>query len=247
MDDERTAAGRDCAAGEFGVQANVGAPQVNYRESINKTHNLRYVHKKQSGGSGQFADVAIRFEPGEPGSGFEFVSEIKGGVVPKEFIPAVQKGLAEMMNSGVLAGFPVVDVKAALYDGSYHDVDSSALAFEIAAKAAFREGIPKCNPRLLEPMMKVDVITPEEHMGDVIGDLNSRRGAVGTLGDRPGGLKTVAAMVPLSEMFSYVSKLRGMSKGRAAYTMSLDHYEMVPTHIEKQICTEKAEKKAAGA
>ena len=232
---------------EFGVQANVGAPQVNYRESINKTHNLRYVHKKQSGGSGQFADVAIRFEPGEPGSGFEFVSEIKGGVVPKEFIPAVQKGLAEMMNSGVLAGFPVVDVKAALYDGSYHDVDSSALAFEIAAKAAFREGIPKCNPRLLEPMMKVDVITPEEHMGDVIGDLNSRRGAVGTLGDRPGGLKTVAAMVPLSEMFSYVSKLRGMSKGRAAYTMSLDHYEMVPTHIEKQICTEKAEKKAAGA
>lgn len=146
---------------EFGVQADVGAPQVNYRESINKTHNLRYVHKKQSGGSGQFADVAIRFEPGEPGSGFEFVSEIKGGVVPKEFIPAVQKGLAEMMNSGVLAGFPVVDVKAALYDGSYHDVDSSALAFEIAAKAAFREGIPKCNPRLLEPMMKVDVITPE--------------------------------------------------------------------------------------
>lgn len=150
-----------------------------------------------------------------PGTGFEFVSEVKGGVVPKEYIPAVQKGLAEMMSSGVLAGFPVVDVKAALTDGSYHDVDSSALAFEIAAKAAFREGIPKCSPRLLEPMMKVDVVMPLDNMGDVIGDLNSRRGSVGTLGDKPGGLKTVQAMVPLAEMFNYVSKLRGMTKGRA--------------------------------
>jgi len=230
---------------EFGVMANVGAPQVNYRESINKTHEIRYVHKKQSGGSGQFADVAIRFEPAEPGSGFEFVSEVKGGVVPKEFIPAVQKGLAEMMSSGVLAGFPVVDVKAALYDGSYHDVDSSALAFEIAAKAAFREGIPKCQPRLLEPMMKVDVITPEDNMGDVIGDLNSRRGAVGTLGDKPGGMKTVQALVPLAEMFQYVSRLRGMTKGRANYSMNLERYEPVPSHIQTQICSEKAAAKAA--
>ena len=230
---------------EFGVMANVGAPQVNYRESINKSHEIRYVHKKQSGGSGQFADVAIRFEPAEPGSGFEFVSEIKGGVVPREFVPAVQKGLAEMMSSGVLAGFPVVDVKAALVDGSYHDVDSSALAFEIAAKAAFREGIPKCQPRLLEPMMKVDVITPEDHMGDVIGDLNSRRGAVGTLGDKPGGMKTVQAMVPLAEMFQYVSKLRGMTKGRANYSMSLERYEAVPSHIQTQICSDKAAAKAA--
>ena len=134
--------------------ANVGAPQVNYRESINKSFELRYVHKKQSGGSGQFADIALRFEPGEAGSGFEFINEIKGGVVPKEYIPAISKGLSEMMGSGVLAGFPVVDVKATLYDGSYHDVDSSALAFEIAAKAAFREGLPKCNPRILEPIMK---------------------------------------------------------------------------------------------
>jgi elongation factor G len=230
---------------EFGVMANVGAPQVNYRESINKSHEIRYVHKKQSGGSGQFADVCIRFEPAEPGTGFEFVSEIKGGVVPREFIPAVQKGLAEMMSSGVLAGFPVVDVKAALVDGSYHDVDSSALAFEIAAKAAFREGIPKCQPRLLEPMMKVDVITPEDHMGDVIGDLNSRRGAVGTLGDKPGGMKTVQAMVPLAEMFQYVSKLRGMTKGRANYSMNLERYEPVPSHIQTQICSEKAAAKAA--
>lgn len=208
---------------------------------------MRYVHKKQSGGSGQFADIAIRFEPAEPGTGFEFVSEIKGGVVPKEYIPAVQKGLAEMMNSGVLAGFPVVDVKAALYDGSYHDVDSSALAFEIAAKAAFREGIPKCAPRLLEPMMKVDVITPEDHMGDVIGDLNSRRGSVGTLGDKPGGMKTVAARVPLAEMFNYVSRLRGMTKGRASYTMSLERYEACPTHVEKEVISAREERKAAAA
>lgn len=232
---------------EFGVMATVGAPQVNYRESINKVHELRYVHKKQSGGSGQFADVAIRFEPGEPNSGFEFVSEIKGGVIPKEFVPAVSKGLAEMMNSGILAGFPVVDVKAVLYDGSYHDVDSSALAFEIAAKAAFREGMPKCNPKLLEPIMKVDVITPEESMGDVIGDLNSRRGQVGTLGDQPGGLKTVQSFVPLAEMFQYVSRLRGMTKGRANYSMSLEKYEPVPAHIQKTIVEEKAAAKAASS
>ena len=152
-----------------------------------------------------------------------------------------------MMSSGVLAGFPVVDVKAALVDGSYHDVDSSALAFEIAAKAAFREGIPKCQPRLLEPMMKVDVIMPLDNMGDVIGDLNSRRGAVGTLGDKPGGLKTVQAIVPLAEMFQYVSRLRGMTKGRASYSMNLERYEPVPTHIQTSICTERLAAKQAAA
>jgi len=232
---------------EFGVMANVGAPQVNYRESINKSFELRFVHKKQSGGSGQFADIALRFEPGEAGSGFEFINEIKGGVVPKEYIPAISKGLSEMMGSGVLAGFPVVDVKATLYDGSYHDVDSSALAFEIAAKAAFREGLPKCNPRILEPIMKVDVITPEESMGDVIGDLNSRRGQVGELGDKPGGMKTVKSFVPLAEMFQYVSRLRGMTKGRANYSMSLERYDQVPPNIQTTICAEKKAQKVEEA
>ena len=190
---------------EFKVECTTGAPQVNYREGISKSAEVRYVHKKQSGGSGQFGDVAIRFEPGEPGSGFEFVSEIKGGVVPKEYIPGVLKGLEDMMGAGSLAGFPVVDVKATLIDGSYHDVDSSVLAFQIAARQAFREAMPKCGAQLLEPIMQVDVTTPEDHMGDVIGDLNSRRGMVAEFVDRPGGLKLVKAEVPLSEMFNYVS------------------------------------------
>ena len=201
---------------EFKVECNSGAPQVNYRESISRQAEVRYVHKKQSGGSGQFADVAIRFEPCEPGTGFEFRSEIKGGVVPKEYIPGVEKGLSEMMSSGVLAGFPVVDMRCTLYDGSYHDVDSSALAFQIAARQAFREGVKKGSPRLLEPVMKVEVVTPEDNLGDVIGDLNSRRGIVNQMTDKVGGLKVVQASVPLSEMFQYVSKLRGMTKGRVS-------------------------------
>ena len=220
---------------EFKVEATVGAPQVNYRESISKKQEVRFTHKKQSGGAGQFADVQIRFEPLEAGSGFEFVSDIKGGVVPKEFIPGVQKGLEEMMSGGVIAGFPVVDVRATLFDGSYHDVDSSVLAFQLAARGAFREGIPKCGPRLLEPIMKVQVITPEEHMGDVIGDLNSRRGMVTELADKPGGAKVVNALVPLSEMFQYVSTLRGMTKGRANYTMFLEKYDVVPSNIQKEL------------
>jgi elongation factor G len=224
---------------EFKVECNVGAPQVNYRESISKNSEHRYVHKKQSGGSGQFGDVAIRFEPLEPGSGFEFSNEIKGGVVPKEFIPGVQKGLEDMMNAGPLAGFPVVDLKATLFDGSYHDVDSSVLAFQIAARGCFREGMKKAGPQLLEPIMKVEVITPEDFMGDVIGDLNSRRGMVGELGDRP-GMKVVTASVPLAEMFQYVSKLRGMTKGRANYSMVLDRYEPVPQHIASEIQKERA-------
>eukprot|EP00882_Tetradesmus_deserticola_P000446 GHRQ01000490.1.p1 GENE.GHRQ01000490.1~~GHRQ01000490.1.p1 ORF type:complete len:506 (+),score=256.11 GHRQ01000490.1:130-1518(+) len=220
---------------EFKVECEVGAPQVNYRESISRPNEIRYVHKKQSGGSGQFADVAIKFEPGEPGTGFVFRSEIKGGAVPKEYIPGVLKGLEESMSSGALAGFPVVDVTTTLVDGSYHEVDSSALAFQIAARGAFREAMSKCGARMLEPVMKVEVITPEDHMGDVIGDLNSRRGMVNKFEDKPGGMKLVQAFVPLAEMFSYVSTLRGMTKGRANYSMGLERYEVVPPNIQTEI------------
>jgi len=230
---------------EFKVECNVGEPQVNYRECITKEVVIKYTHKKQSGGNGQYADVEIRFEPGEPASGFEFATEVKGGSVPKEYIPGVQKGLAAMMNNGVLAGFPVSDLKCTLVDGNYHDVDSSVLAFEIAAKAAFREGMNKGSPKLMEPMMEVDVITPEEHMGDVIGDMNSRRGMVGELGDKPGGMKTIRASVPLSEMFNYVSSLRGMTKGRANYSMKLSKYDQVPSNIQVKICGERAAQKEA--
>ncbi|KAG6543866.1 hypothetical protein Mapa_014706 [Marchantia paleacea] len=220
---------------EFKVEANVGAPQVNYRESISRTAEVKYVHKKQSGGQGQFAEIVVRFEPLESGSGYEFKSEIKGGTVPREYVPGVIKGLEECMSNGVLAGYPVVDVRAVLVDGSYHEVDSSVLAFQLAARGAFREGISKAGPRLLEPIMKVEVVTPEEHMGDVIGDLNSRRGQISSFGDKPGGMKVVDAEVPLSEMFQYVSNLRSMSKGRAQYTMQLAKFEVVPQHIQNQI------------
>ena len=230
---------------EFKVECDVGAPQVNYRESISRLADIRYVHKKQSGGSGQFADVAIKFEPGEPGSGFTFRSDIKGGVVPKEYIPGVVKGLEEMMSSGSLAGFPVVDVAATLYDGAYHDVDSSVLAFQIAARAAFREGMKKGGARLLEPIMKVEVTTPEEHMGDVIGDLNSRRGLVAEFLDKPANIKLIKASVPLSEMFQYVSTLRGMTKGRAQYSMQLEKYEVVPPNIQEKIVAASSGSKVA--
>lgn len=225
---------------EFGVECTVGAPQVNYRESISKSADIKYTHKKQSGGSGQFADITVRFEPGEPGSGYEFRSEIKGGAVPKEYIPGVTKGLEEMMSAGALAGFPVVDITCTLLDGSYHDVDSSVLAFQIAARQAFRNAMPQCGVQLLEPVMDVEVNTPEEHMGDVIGDINSRRGIVGEFIDKPANMKIVKATVPLSEMFQYVSNLRGMTKGRAQFTMTLGKYEPVPPQIQKQIVAEKA-------
>ncbi|KAJ6831207.1 elongation factor G-1, chloroplastic [Iris pallida] len=213
---------------EFKVEANVGAPQVNYRESISRISEVQYIHKKQSGGQGQFADITVRFEPLEAGSGYEFKSEIKGGAVPKEYVPGVVKGLEECMTNGVLAGYPVVDVRAVLVDGSYHDVDSSVLAFQLAARGAFREGMRKAAPRMLEPIMKVEVVTPEEHLGDVIGDLNSRRGQINNFGDKPGGLKVVDALVPLAEMFQYVSTLRGMTKGRASYTMRLPSSMLFP-------------------
>src|SRR5690606_2054581 len=211
---------------EFKVEANIGAPQVAYRETITKTGEIDYTHKKQSGGSGQFARVIIRFEPGEPGYGFEFASEIVGGSVPKEYIPGVEKGLEGAKDNGVVAGFPCIDFKATLFDGAYHDVDSSALAFEIAARAAFREGLPKCKPALLEPIMKVEVVTPEDYMGDVIGDLNSRRGQVGSMDSR-GNARVITAMVPLANMFGYINTLRSMSQGRAQYSMEFHHYEQV--------------------
>uniref|UniRef100_A0A0D6QRK2 Elongation factor G, chloroplastic n=1 Tax=Araucaria cunninghamii TaxID=56994 RepID=A0A0D6QRK2_ARACU len=226
---------------EFKVEANVGAPQVNYRESISRIAEVKYVHKKQSGGQGQFADISVRFEPMESGSGYEFKSEIKGGAVPKEYIPGVMKGLEECMSNGILAGYPVVDVRAVLTDGSYHEVDSSALAFQLAARGAFREGVRKAGPRLLEPVMKVEVVTPDEHLGDVIGDINSRRGQIISFDDKPGGLKVIDSLVPLAEMFQYVSRLRGMTKGRASYTMQVAKFDVVPQHIQNQIATKSQE------
>ncbi|MEB3702728.1 Elongation factor G [Candidatus Bealeia paramacronuclearis] len=219
---------------EFKVEANVGAPQVAYRETITKTAEVDYTHKKQSGGSGQFARIKLRFEPQDPGFGYEFASAIVGGAVPKEFIPGVEKGLRTATETGVIAGFPVIDYKVTLFDGAYHDVDSSVLAFEIAARAAFREGIAKSEPRLLEPIMNVEVVTPEDYMGDIIGDLNSRRGQVSGM-DQRGNARVINAMVPLASMFGYVNTLRSMSQGRAQFTMQFDHYEQVPTHIADEV------------
>merc|ERR1712174_115338 len=224
---------------EFNVEANVGAPQVSYREAITVPAEVDYTHKKQSGGSGQFARVKITFEPKEfsdeeGAMDFEFVSEIKGGSVPKEYIPGVVKGIESVLGSGVVAGYPVLGMKATLSDGAYHDVDSSVMAFEIAGRAATREGLRKAKARLMEPLMKVDIITPEEYMGDVLGDINARRGLVGDLGER-GNVKTISAMVPLANMFQYVSRLRSMSKGRANYSMKLANYDFVPPNVEDEL------------
>ena len=219
---------------EFKVEANVGAPQVAYRETITTKNQIDYTHKKQSGGSGQFARVIIDFEPLPPGSGFVFENDVVGGSVPKEYIPGVEKGLDASLGNGVVAGFPMIDFKATLVDGAYHDVDSSALAFEIAARAAWREGLPKCAPVLLEPIMKVEVVTPEDYMGDVIGDLSSRRGQVTGMDSR-GNARVVDAMVPLGSMFGYVNTLRSMSQGRAQYSMEFHHYEPVPAAVAEEI------------
>ncbi len=218
----------------YGVDANIGAPQVAYRETITKRAEIDYTHKKQTGGSGQFAKIHLVFEPGERGSGFEFLNEIVGGAVPKEYIPGVEKGLESAKETGVIAGFPCVDFKVTLDDGSYHDVDSSALAFEIATKAAFREGIPKAGPVLLEPIMSVEVVTPEEYMGGVIGDLNGRRGQIQNMEER-GNAKVVTATVPLASMFGYINTLRSMSQGRASYTMQFSHYEQVPNNVAEEV------------
>jgi elongation factor G len=223
---------------EFKVECNVGQPQVAYRETIKKTVEQEYKYAKQSGGRGQYGHVFIRLIPQEPGKGYEFVDLIKGGVIPREYIPAVDKGIQEAAQGGVLAGYPVEDFKVELYDGSYHEVDSSEMAFKLAASMAFKEAVKKANPVILEPMMKVEIETPEEYMGDVIGDLNRRRGQVNSMEDRH-GLKIVNAFVPLSEMFGYSTDLRSMSQGRATYAMEFDHYEEVPNNIAQEIIKER--------
>jgi elongation factor G len=218
----------------YKVDANIGAPQVAYRETLGRRTEITYTHKKQTGGSGQFAEVKILFEPNEMGAGYQFESKVVGGSVPKEYIPGVEKGLASAKENGLLAGFPVIDFKATLLEGKYHDVDSSVLAFEIAARAAFRELREKGHPKLLEPIMKVEVVTPEDYVGDVIGDLNSRRGMIqGT--DQRGNAQVINAMVPLANMFGYVSQLRSFSQGRAQFTMQYDHYEAVPQAVADEV------------
>ncbi len=223
---------------EFGVEANVGAPQVAYRETIRKQTEVEAKYVKQSGGKGQYGHVVLVLEPQPEGGGYEFVDEIKGGVIPREFIPSVDKGIQDTMKSGVLAGFPVVDVKARLIFGSYHDVDSSQIAFELAASMAFKDGMRKANPVLLEPMMAVEVETPEEYMGDVMGDLNRRRGIIQGMEDMATG-KVVKAEVPLAEMFGYSTDLRSMSQGRATYSMEFKHYSEAPKHVADAVINKK--------
>ncbi|MFC5390133.1 MULTISPECIES: elongation factor G [Brevundimonas] len=218
----------------YKVDATIGAPQVAYRESLGRKVDIDYTHKKQTGGTGQFARVMLTFEPGEPGSGFIFENAIVGGAVPKEYIPGVEKGLNSIKDNGLLAGFPLIDFKATLTDGKYHDVDSSVLAFEIAARAAFRELKEKGAPKLLEPIMAVEVVTPEEYLGSVIGDLNGRRGMIQGQ-DMRGNAIVINAFVPLANMFGYVNTLRGMSQGRAQFTMQYDHYEPVPQHVADEV------------
>jgi elongation factor G len=224
---------------EFKVEANVGAPQVAYREKFGKTVEVDYTHKKQSGGAGQFARVKIRFEPGQTGSGYVFESAVVGGSVPREYVPGVEKGLNSARDAGAIAGFPVIDFKATLLDGAYHDVDSSVMAFEIAARAAFREALVKGSPKLLEPIMSVEAVTPEEYMGDIIGDLNSRRGQIGAMDSR-GNARVIDAMVPLANMFGYVNTLRSMSQGRATFTMVFDHYDQVPQAVADEVVAKMA-------
>ena len=224
---------------EFKVEANVGAPQVAYRETISREAEVDYTHKKQTGGSGQFARIKLRFEPGERGSGFIFENTIVGGSVPREYIPGVEKGLNSAKDTGTIVGFPVIDFKVCLTDGAYHDVDSSVMAFEIASRAAFKEGMAKAAPVLLEPVMAVEVVTPEEYMGDIIGDLNSRRGQVNGM-DQRGNARVVEASVPLANMFGYVNTLRSMSQGRAQYTMQFHHYEPVPQAVADEVKSKMA-------
>jgi elongation factor G len=219
---------------EFKVEANVGAPQVAYRETILGSTEVTYIHKKQSGGSGQFAKVTLSVEPLEPGQGREVENKIKGGAIPKEFIPGVEKGVLSVAESGILAGFPVIDYKVTILDGLHHDVDSSVLAFEIASRMCFREACQKATLKLLEPMMKVEVVTPEDFMGDVIGDLNSRRGQVASTEAR-GNATAINATVPLANMFGYINNLRSSTQGRAQYTMQFSHYDKVPQNVQDEV------------
>ena len=219
---------------EFKVEANVGAPQVAFRETVSKRADVDYTHKKQTGGSGQFARVKLVIEPNEQGKGYEFENKVVGGNVPKEYVPGVQKGVKSVVDAGVLAGFPILDVKVSLVDGAYHDVDSSVMAFEIAGRAAFREGALKAGPKLLEPIMKVEVVTPEDYVGGIIGDLTSRRGQVRGQESR-GNASVISAMVPLANMFGYVNNLRSMSQGRAQFTMQFDHYSQAPQGVAEEV------------
>jgi len=218
----------------YKVEANIGAPQVAYREKLGKPATIDYTHKKQTGGSGQFARVKIEFEPGEPGQGFVFENKIVGGAVPKEYVPGVEKGLTSQKENGLLAGFPVIDFTARLVDGAFHDVDSNVLTFEIASRAAFRELKEQGDPRLLEPIMKVEVVSPEEYVGSVIGDLNSRRGMIQGQ-DMRGNATVINAMVPLANMFGYVNTLRSFSQGRASFSMVFSHYEEVPRAVSQEV------------
>jgi elongation factor G len=227
---------------EFNVEANIGEPQVAFRETIRGTAEAQGKHAKQSGGRGQYGDVWIRFEPTESGEGFEFVDEIKGGVVPQEYRAPVQKGIKDTLEGGVIAGYPMIGVKATLYDGSYHDVDSSELAFNLAGVLAVKAGIPQARPVILEPVMKVEVSTPEDFMGDIIGDLNSRRGRIDAMEDIPGGAKLVRAYVPLANLFGYTNDIRSMSQGRAASTMELAQYEEVPPNVMQEIIAKRTNK-----
>ncbi|NWG32676.1 MAG: elongation factor G [Rhodocyclaceae bacterium] len=224
---------------EFNVEANIGAPQVAYREAVRKAVEQEGKFVKQSGGRGQYGHVWIKLEPNEPGKGYEFIDAIKGGVVPREYIPAVDKGIQETLPNGVLAGFPVVDVKVTLFDGSYHDVDSNENAFKMAASMAFKDAMRKANPVLLEPMMSVEVETPEEYMGNVMGDLSGRRGMVQGMEDLPGGIKVIKAEVPLAEMFGYSTQLRSLTQGRATYTMEFKHYSEAPKNVAEAIINKK--------
>ncbi len=224
---------------EFKVDANIGAPQVAYRETITKPSDVDYTHKKQSGGAGQFARVKMTISPGEAGTGFVFENKIVGGAIPKEYIPGVEKGIASVLDNGVLAGFPLLDINVVLHDGAFHDVDSSVMAFEIAGRAAFREAAQSASPKLLEPIMDVEVVTPEEYMGDVIGDLNSRRGQIAGTESRSNAT-VIKSKVPLANMFGYVSHLRSMSQGRAQFTMQFDHYEQVPQAVSDQVIAKYA-------
>lgn len=220
---------------EFNVEANVGAPQVAYREAIRKAVEQEGKFVKQSGGRGQYGHVWIKLEPNETGKGYEFVDAIKGGVVPREYIPAVDKGLRDTLPNGVLAGFPVVDVKVTLFDGSYHDVDSNENAFKMAASMAFKDAMRKASPALLEPMMAVEVETPEDFMGNVMGDLSGRRGIVQGMEDITGGMKGIRAEVPLAEMFGYATQLRSLTQGRATYSMEFKHYSEAPKSVAEAV------------
>ena len=223
---------------EFKVEANIGQPQVAYRETITKEIETTYIHKKQSGGRGQFGHVVCKIRPGEPGAGFKFINSIKGGSIPNEYIPGCEKGFREAVTRGILAGYQVVDVEVELIDGKYHDVDSSELAFKIAAANAFKEGGKKASPAILEPMMNVEIITPEDYLGDVMGNVSSKRGIIQEQGNR-GLNKFVKAKIPLGEMFGYATDLRSLSQGRASFTMEFGNYDKVPNNVSEKIIAER--------